>query len=128
METLTILYFIYLAHGCGRAGGKVSLLDAARWMRTTKPTIKKRMDAMVDDGLLSREVQWKNGREYRWEYSITDKGQEYLDQNSAAAYQAYRVQVARVIEAIKASSNPTENQPITKKQATAEKAGQKRMF
>lgn len=128
MENLVIMYFIYLGWGCGRAGGKVSILDVARWMRQAKPTIKKKLDAMVDDGILGREIQYKNGREYRWNYWLTDVGQVYLDNHSQEAYQAYRIQVAKVIEAIKASGTPSEFQPMSKKNARQEAAGQKRLL
>lgn len=128
MEILAILYFVYLAYGCGRVGGKVSILDVARWMRTTKPTIKKTLDKLVDDGLLGREIEWKNGREYRWHYWLTEEGQEYLDNHSQEAYQAYRIQVAKVMAAIKVSGNPSDNMPVSKKQAAQEAAGQKRLF
>jgi len=79
MENLVILYFIYLAWGCGRVGGKVSILDIARWMRTTKPTIKKALDKMVENGTLGREVSYRNNREYRWEYYLTELGQILRD-------------------------------------------------
>ena len=128
MENLAMLYFIYLSWGCGRAGGKVSILDIARWMRMSKPTAKKDLDAMVESGHLGREIQYRNGREYRWNYWLTDVGQMYLDNHSQAAYDAYRIQVARTIEAIKASNNPVEIQPITKKQARQELAGQKKLL
>jgi len=128
LDNLAILYFIYLANGCGRVGGKVSILDVARWMRTTKPTVKKVLDKMVDNGILGRAVQFKNGREYRWEYWLTEVGQLHLDNHDKEAYQAYRVQVERVIEAIKASSNPAELWSTSKKNKRQEEAGQKKLL
>lgn len=128
MQELTILYFVYLAWGCGRVGGKVSILDVARWMRLSKPTMKKVLDKMVDSGLLGREIKWKNGREYQWNYWLTAAGQEHLDSHAEEAYAAYRIQVARTIAAIQASNNPVEIQPTSKKNQRQESAGQKRMF
>lgn len=127
MESLIILYFIYLSSGAvGR--GKVSILDIARWMRTTKPTVKKRLDALVEIGYLDNFIKYSNGKPYRWSYTMTDKGQEYLDSVRDEAYQAYKIHVAKTIEAIKASSKSTEITPVTKKQARREANGQKRMF
>lgn len=127
MENLIILYFVYLSIGASGAG-RVSILDIARWMRTTKPTVKKRLDELVEKSLLTVDIQYSNGKPYRWMYSLTTTGQEYLDSVRDEAYQAYRIHVQRTIEAIKASGNSTELSPVTKKQARAEKAGQKRMF
>lgn len=127
MENLIILYFVYLSIGASGAG-RVSILDIARWMRTTKPTVKKRLDAMVDLGLLSVDVYHSNGKPYKWLYGITEKGQVYLDSVRDEAYGAYRIHVAKIIEAIKAGSNPTEFQPLTKRQARQEKAGQKKLL
>lgn len=127
MENLIILYFVYLSSGAvGR--GKVSILDIARWMRTTKPTVKKRLDEMVGKGLLTVDVQYSNGKAYRWLYGLSAAGQEYLDSVRDEAYGAYRIHVAKTIQAIKASTNAVEIAPLTKKQARAEKHGQKRMF
>jgi DNA-binding MarR family transcriptional regulator len=128
LETLTILYFVYLAYGCGRVGGKVSILDVARWMRVSKTTMKKQLDKMVEDGLLGKQEHWKNGRAYRWDYWLTDVGQAYLDNHSEAAYQAYRLHVAKTIAAIKRQEAPAEAVPMSKKNVAAENAGQKRMF
>jgi DNA-binding MarR family transcriptional regulator len=127
MENLIILYFVYLSIGASGAG-RVSILDIARWMRTTKPTVKKRLDTLVELGHLSVDIQYSNGKAYRWLYGLTDKGQEYLDSVRDEAYGAYRIHVTKTIEAIKASGNPTEFTPVTKRQARAEKAGQKRLF
>lgn len=127
MENLIILYFVYLS--IGTVGqGRVSILDVARWMRTTKPTVKKRLDALVAKGYLECKIQYSNGKPYRWHYSLTDAGQEYLDSVHKEAYHAYRIHVAKTIEAIKASSKQTETLPAIKRQIAAEKAGQKRMF
>lgn len=127
MENLIILYFIYLSSGViGQS--KVSILDIARWMRTTKPTVKKRLDTLVGVGYLDKFVKYSNGKPYRWSYAMTDKGQEYLDSVRDEAYQAYKMHVAKTIEAIKASSKATEIAPITKKQAKQESNGQKRML
>lgn len=127
MENLIILYFVYLA--IGTAGqGRVSILDVARWMRTTKPTVKKRLDALVEKEYLTCNVRYSNGKPYQWLYSLTDAGQEYLDNVHQEAYQAYRIHVAKTIEAIKAQTAQTETLPATKRQIAAEKAGQKRMF
>lgn len=127
MENLIILYFVYLSSGASGAG-RVSILDIARWMRTTKPTVKKRLDEMVEKELLECDTVYSNGKPYKWKYSMTDLGQEYLDSVRDEAYHAYRIHVAKTIQAIKASGNPTEIAPLTKRQARAEKAGQKRMF
>lgn len=127
MENLIILYFVYLA--IGTAGeARVSILDVARWMRTTKPTVKKRLDFLAEKGYLSCEIRHSNGKPYQWLYSLTDSGQEYLDSVHNEAYAAYRIHVAKTIEAIKASTKQTETLPSTKRQIAAEKAGQKRMF
>lgn len=127
MENLVILYFVYLSSGAaGR--GKVSILDIARWMRTTKPTVKKRLDALVQIGYLDNFIKYSNGKPYRWSYEMTDKGQEYLDSVFDEAYQAYKIHVAKTIEAIKASNKATEIAPVTKKQAKQEANGQKRML
>jgi predicted ArsR family transcriptional regulator len=106
----------------------VSILDVARWMRVSKTTMKKELDKMVEDGLLGKQEHWKNGRAYRWDYWLTDVGQDYLDNHSEAAYQAYRLHVAKTIEAIKRQEMPAEPMPMSKKNVAAEKAGQKRMF
>lgn len=127
MENLIILYFIYLSSGT-IGQGKVSILDIARWMRTTKPTVKKRLDELVGIGYLQSSIKYSNGKPYRWDYSVTDKGEVYLDSVLDEAYQAYKIHVAKTIEAIKASSKSTEIAPITKKQAKQEANGQKRMF
>lgn len=127
MENLIILYFVYLA--IGTAGeGRVSILDVARWMRTTKPTVKKRLDMLVEKEYLSCVIRHSNGKPYQWHYSITPQGQEYLDSVHQEAYHAYRIHVANTIEAIKASNASTETLPSTKRQIRAENAGQKRMF
>lgn len=127
MENLIILYFIYLSVGA-EGKGRVSILDIARWMRTTKPTVKKRLDKLVKLGYLDNFIQYSNGKPYKWAYSMTDAGEKYLDSVGHEAYQAYKVHVAKTIEAIKASSKSTEIAPVTKKQAKQEANGQKRMF
>lgn len=127
MENLIILYFLYLA--IGTAGeGRVSILDVARWMRTTKPTVKKRLDTLVEKGYLKCAIRYSNGKPYQWQYSITAQGQGYLDSVHQEAYHAYRIHVTNTIEAIKASNKSTETLPSTKRQVAAEKAGQERMF
>jgi predicted ArsR family transcriptional regulator len=127
MENLIILYFAYLA--IGTVGqGRVSILDVARWMRTTKPTVKKRLDTLVEKEYLECKIRYSNGKPYQWLYSLTPSGQEYLDSVHQEAYYAYRIHVAKTIEAIKASKKQAETLPPTNKQIAAEKAGQKRMF
>jgi predicted ArsR family transcriptional regulator len=119
---------MYLAYGCDRAGGRVSILDVARWMRVSKTTMKKELDKMVSSGLLDKQEHWKNGRPYRWDYCLTEVGQIHLDNNSGAAYEAYKLHVAKTIAAIKRQEAPAEPMPMSKKNVAAENAGQKRMF
>jgi hypothetical protein len=90
--------------------------------------MKKTLEKMVENGLLGKQEHWKNGRAYRWDYWLTDVGQAYLDNHSEAAYQAYRLHVAKTIEAIKRQEAPAEAVPMSKKNVAAENAGQKRMF
>lgn len=127
METLVILYFIYLASGT-IGQGKVSVLDIARWMRTTKPTVKKHMDKLLEIGFVRCEIQYSNGKEYRWLYSLGIAGNEHLDEFRSQAYDLYRIHVEKTIQAIKAANRHSENAPITKRQSKRESAGQKRLL
>lgn len=102
METLVVLYFIDLTFGSA-GQGRVSRNDLATWFRVSKPTVAKFMKTMVDDGLVRKhEVSAKIGNGFIVKYSMTVDGKEHLDNHFDAAYQLYRIHVAKIIEAITA--------------------------
>lgn len=129
MEQLVVLYFIDLTFG-SVGQGRVSLADLARWFRVSKPTVKRFMDKMVEDGLVEEHhISAKKGHGFIIKYSQTVAGKDYLDNHFDAAYELYRIHVAHVLAAIEAARNEApEYRKLTKKERAAIEAGQKELF
>lgn len=129
METLVVLYFIDLTFGSVGAG-RVSRNDLATWFMVSKPTVVRFMETMLADGLVNQhEISAKVGHGMIIKYSMTVEGKAHLDNHFDAAYEQYRIQVARVIAAIKANARATVDEyNITPKEHRQIAAGQKGLF
>lgn len=129
MEQLVVLYFIDLTFG-SVGQGRVSIHDLARWFRVAKPTAKRFMDKMVDDGLVvAHRISAKVGHGFIIKYAMTADGKVHLDDHYEAAYQLYRIHVARILAAIEAEKRETpEYRKLSKKERAAIEAGQKELF
>lgn len=128
MEYLVILYFIDLTFGAV-GQGRVSRNDLATWLMKSKPTVTKIMDKMIDSGLVKRHnVSALKGHGFIVKYSMTTEGKEYLDNNYPSAYEAYRIQVARVLAAIEAKKPEPEYRKLSAKEKRQIEAGQKELF
>lgn len=129
MEQLVVLYFIDLTFG-SVGQGRVSIGDLARWFRVSKPTVKRFMDKMCNDGLVhGYRISAKKGHGFIIKYSQTVKGKQWLDDHYEAAYELYRIHVAHVLAAIEAEKHETpEYRKLSAKERRAIEAGQKEAF
>lgn len=128
MEYLVILYFIDLTFG-SVGQGRVSRNDLATWLMKSKPTVTKIMDKMIDSGLVKQHnVSALKGHGFIVKYSMTIEGKEYLDNNYPSAYEAYRIQVAKVLAAIEAKKPEPEYRKLSAKEKRQIEAGQKELF
>lgn len=129
MEILVVLYFIDLTFG-SVGQGRVSRNDLATWFLCSKPTVARFMDTMVESGLVNQhEVSARTGHGIIIKYSMTIEGKAYLDNHYEAAYEQYRIQVARVITAIQAKNRGhDEHLVLTPKERRQIAAGQKGLF
>lgn len=129
MELLVVLYFIDLTFG-SVGQGRVSRNDLARWFRVSKPTVAKFMNKMVDDGLVNQHnVSARKGHGFIIKYSMTRDGKYHLDNHFEAAYDLYKIQVVRVMEAIKAqNASSVEYGKLSAKEKRQIEAGQKELF
>lgn len=126
MNVLVVLYFINLTFG-SVGKGRVLRSDLARWFRVSKSTVTKFMDKMVDDGLVEMHaISAKKGLGFIIKYSLTADGQKHLDNHYDAAYELYRIQVAKILSAIESERNEKpEYRKLTTKERRAIEAGQK---
>jgi DNA-binding MarR family transcriptional regulator len=128
MEKLVVLYFIDLTFG-SVGQGKVSRNDLARWFMTSKPTVARFMDAMVKEGLVNQhEIGSNKTSGFIVKYSMTKEGKEYLDNHFDAAYDLYRIQVAKVLAAIEAKKPAPEYRELSAKEKRQIAAGQKELL
>jgi len=128
MEILVVLYFIDLTFG-SVGEGRVSVSDLARWFRVSKPTVVKFVAKMIEDGLVNQHrISAKTGNGFILKYSMTVKGKAHLDDHYEAAYELYRIQVARILAAIEADKEPAEYRTLSAKEKRQLDAGQKEMF
>jgi predicted transcriptional regulator len=129
MEILVVLYFIDLTFG-SVGQGRVSRNDLATWFRVSKPTVAKFMQDMIDNGLVKEhEVSAKKGHGFIIKYSMTIEGKKHLEAHYEAAYHLYTIQVARVIEAIKAKNKETrEYAKLSAKEKRQIEAGQRELL
>lgn len=128
MEELIILYFIDLTYG-SVGQGRVSRNDLAKWLMKSKPTIVRIMDKMVAGGLVNQhDVSALVGHGFIVKYSMTENGKQYLDDNFASAYEAYRIHVAKVIAAIQAKAPSPEYRKLSPKEKRQIEAGQKELL
>lgn len=129
METLVVLYFIDLTYGAV-GQGSVSLLDLSKWCLVSKPTALEFMRKMEKGGLVKiHEVSAKRGHGFIYKFTMTHEGKVYLDDNYPSAYELYRIQVARIIEAIKVRNRGHDEHPmLSPKERRQLAAGQKGLF
>jgi len=128
MEVLVVLYFIDLTVA-SVGEGKVSVLDLAKWFMVSKPTVVSFVAKMIENGLVSHHIiSAKTGNGFIVKYSITLKGKQHLDNNYDAAYDLYRIQVAKVIAAIQSRKPAEEYYRLTAKEKRQIDAGQRDMF
>jgi hypothetical protein len=129
MEYLVILYFIDLTFG-SVGQGRVSRQDLATWLMKSKPTIAKIMQKMIDARLVNEHrVSALKGHGFIVKYSMTVEGKRYLDENFDAAYQQYRIHVAKVLQVIEDNrKESSEYRKLTAKEKRQIEAGQKEMF
>lgn len=129
MEILVVLYFIDMTFG-GVGQGRVSRNDLATWFMVSKPTVARFMKMMMDKELVSEhQISSKVGHGIIIKYSMTAKGKQHLDEHFDAAYELYKVQVARVIGAIKQKYGTwTPYVELTPKEKRQIAAGQKGLF
>ena len=129
METLVVLFFIDLTFG-GEGQGRVSLLDLAKWFMVSKPTALAKMRALQEQGLVSSmKVSSLRGHGFIYKFAQTSAGKNYLDFNYDAAYQLYRIHVAKVLAAIDANRHATDDTgDLTPKEKRAITAGQRGLF
>jgi len=128
MEILVVLYFIDLTLG-SVGQGKVSVNDLARWFRVSKPTVVKFVTKMIEARLVNQHrISAKTGNGFILKYSMTVAGKELLDNHYDAAYDLYRIQVAKILAAIEADREPVEYRTLTAKEKRQLEAGQKELF
>lgn len=129
MNTLLILYFVYLSWGTA-GQGRVSLLDMSRWLRCSKTHIRKVAFGMADEGLLEIVETLSERGSKKLYMQLSDAGNNFLMLNFDSAHAAYHEHIARTIEAMKARYREAEYAPkrLTKKQRDAIEAGQKELF
>lgn len=129
MEYLVILYFIDLTYG-SVGQGRVSRQDLATWLMKSKPTVAKIMEKMIEAGLVKQHnVSALKGHGFIVKYSMTADGKRYLDENFDAAYQQYRIHVAKVLAAIEERNKETpEYRKLSAKEKRQIEAGQRELF
>jgi len=128
MEILVVLYFIDLTFGSA-GEGRVSVSDLARWFRVSKPTVVKFVAKMIENGLVNQHrISAKTGNGFILKYSMTVQGKAHLDDHYEAAYELYRIQVAKILAAIEADKEPAEYRKLSAKEKRQLEAGQKEMF
>jgi len=128
MEVFVVLYFIDLTFG-SVGQGRVSVSDLARWFRVSKPTVVKYVAKMIEAGLVvQHRISAKTGNGFIIKYSMTHAGKELLDNHYDAAYDLYRIQVAKILAAIEADKEPTEYRKLSAKEKVQIEAGQKELF
>ena len=128
MEVLVVLYFIDLTYG-SVGQGRVSVNDLARWFRVSKPTVVKFVAKMIESGLvLQHRITAKTGNGFIIKYSMTVAGKGLLDNHYDAAYDLYRIQVAKILAAIEADKEPAEYRKLSEYEKRQIEAGQKEMF
>lgn len=129
METLVVLYFIDLTFG-SVGQGRVSLLDLTKWFMTSKPTALLKMRDLEEQGLVNvLKISILRGHGFIYKFSLTPEGKNHLDDHYDAAYQMYRIHVAKVLAAIEANRHVTEDTGLlTPKERRQIAAGQKGMF
>lgn len=128
METLVILYYLYLSYGTV-GQGECSILELSRWLRQSKKTMILTMEKLIEMGLAEKRRKFsKTGRSWQWMYRMTELGQEHLDNNHRAAYDAYKHQVATLIADMQAENAKPIPKPLSRRAKRQEKAGQKRLF
>jgi len=128
MEVLVVLYFIDLTFG-SVGEGRVSVHDLARWFRVSKPTVVKFVAKMIESGLvIQHRISAKTGNGFILKYSMTVSGKQHLDNHYDAAYDLYRIQVAKILAAIEADKEPSEYRKLSSYEKRQIEAGQKELF
>jgi len=128
MEVLVVLYFIDLTFG-SVGQGRVSVSDLARWFRVSKPTVVKFVAKMIESGLvIQHRISAKTGHGFMLKYSMTVDGKEHLDNHYDAAYDLYRIQVAKILAAIEADKEPSEYRQLSASEKRQIEAGQRELF
>jgi len=128
MEILVVLYFIDLTFG-SVGQGRVSVHDLARWFRVSKPTVVKFVAKMIESGLVSQHrISAKTGNGFVIKYSMTREGKELLHKHYDAAYDLYRIQVAKILAAIEACKETPEYRKLSAYEKRQIEAGQKELF
>jgi len=128
MEVLVVLYFIDLTFA-GVGQGRVSVHDLARWFRISKPTVVKFVAKMIESGLINQHrISAKTGNGFILKYSMTVQGKAHLDNHYAAAYDLYRIQVAKILAAIEADKEPAEYSKLSAYEKHQLETGQKELF
>jgi len=128
MEILVVLYFIDLTYG-SVGQGRVSVNDLARWFRVSKPTVVKFVAKMIENGLvIQHRISAKTGHGFMLKYSMTVLGKEHLDNHYDAAYDLYRIQVAKILAAIEADKEPPEYRKLSAYEKRQIEAGQKELL
>jgi len=128
MEVLVVLYFIDLTFG-SVGQGRVSVSDLARWFRVSKPTVVQFVAKIIESGLVNQHrISAKTGNGFILKYSMTVAGKTHLDDHYDAAYELYRIQVARVLAAIEVGKDEPEYRRITAAERRAIEDGQKELL
>jgi len=129
METLVLLYFLYLELG-GVGQGKVTILALSRYMRLSKSGMKIMLEKVAELGYVNVYEEFGGGDYKRYKVSLSSAGQAYLDDNWQAALDAYHLHVARTVELIKErnSGKYPSDKKLSKKVLAQIAAGQKELF
>jgi hypothetical protein len=129
METLVMLYFLYLELG-GVGQGKVTILALSRYMRLSKSGMKNMLEKVAKLGYINVYEEFGGGDYKRYKVALNNAGQAFLDENWDAAQGAYKLHVARTLELIaeRNSGKYPSDKKLSKKLQAQILAGQKELF
>jgi len=129
MKTLVMLYMLYLELG-GAGKGKVTILQLSRYMRLSKTQMKNDLQKVNELGYINVYEQFGKNNYRVYKVSISNDGQQYLEDNWDAAQAEYHKHVAETIALIneRNSAKYSSDKRISKKTASQIIAGQKELF
>jgi predicted ArsR family transcriptional regulator len=130
MDTLVLLYILNLRSDPFDSESGVGRNELAGYLGCSYNTVKKHLAIAVDSGLIKQKrVYTKKGHNYTYKYRVTSAGQELLEK-SGRGYELYAAwRDKRTLDEIRKIKGAFQaSLAKTKKQAGAEKAGQKTLW